>query len=336
VGDARREWLKTDFNNGWGPFVVAGNGLLIAEGSDNYGTPVFRAFDRTGTEVWESMPSEPTTTTDTSNLVYVTYVNGTDTTALDATTGDVAWTADCGGHYRVEPYYGTILVDAGRVVVGDSMMDKLTGDCRDLLPHPARAEQGGVWYSSNGRMLSAMNDAGSFYWRARVSFEPLHYNPAPVTVGDGLVYVAGSRVVRAFSTSTGARVWSYNFGETGFSYNMALANGALYVGRPGGYIYALNADDGKKLWRARLSRRSEYGRPPHIAVANGVLYATSEGLYAFNAVTGTKLLHERDYSSDGPPVVANGMIFHTSEDFDDGSVFLYADGLPFVMTSKTE
>jgi outer membrane protein assembly factor BamB len=92
-----------------------------------------------------------------------------------------------------------------------------------------------------------------------------------------------------------------------------VADGVVYVGTYRGYVYALNASTGAKLWRRKMG--CEVNAPP--AVANGVVYVyaylcgETSKLYALNARTGANLWSypAQDSFSDSAPAVANGMVY---------------------------
>ncbi|HTY74638.1 MAG TPA: PQQ-binding-like beta-propeller repeat protein [Candidatus Nanoarchaeia archaeon] len=106
--------------------------------------------------------------------------------------------------------------------------------------------------------------------------------------------------------SSGQLLWQYYLGGTTHS-NAAIVNGVVYVGSWDGYIYALNAFDGSKIWRfTTLSPQGESSP----AVANGVVYVASEtDVYAINAVTGLEIWQFPTSSVECSPTVVNGVVY---------------------------
>jgi len=95
----------------------------------------------------------------------------------------------------------------------------------------------------------------------------------------------------------------------------------VYVGS-GGYVYALDASTGTKLWSYLVGGNHLTSSP---AVANGVVYVGSWdlNLYALNAKTGARLWRYRTgWYVESSPAVANGMVYVGS-----GDSKLYAFGL---------
>ncbi len=98
----------------------------------------------------------------------------------------------------------------------------------------------------------------------------------------------------------------------------AVANGIVYFGSRDGYLYALDAQTGDKLWQFETG--SWIDSSP--AVANGVVYFGSNDakLYALDAQTGDKLWEfAAEYAIKSSPAVADGIVYFGSTDF-----FIYA------------
>jgi eukaryotic-like serine/threonine-protein kinase len=110
------------------------------------------------------------------------------------------------------------------------------------------------------------------------------------TVGGGLVYVGSDfGVIYALDGSTGQVRWSYDTTiGAGTGSAGALVNGVLYLGL-GQFLFAMNAADGRLLWRKQLS----YDIASSPAVQNGVVYINSYdgGVYALDAGTGAVIWH---------------------------------------------
>ncbi len=86
----------------------------------------------------------------------------------------------------------------------------------------------------------------------------------------------------------------------------------VYIGSNDHYVYALNAEDGGKIWSFQTSN-FVWSSP---AVVNGVVYVTSwDYVYALDASTGNKIwsFKPKDsmYSS---PAVVGGVVYFGSND----------------------
>jgi outer membrane protein assembly factor BamB len=139
---------------------------------------------------------------------------------------------------------------------------------------------------------------------------------APPAVVNGVVYVGSSDgIFSAQDASTGAVRWRE---QTSGSVNgsPAVANGVVYVGT-GRSLVALDASTGALRWQFQSSGPD----PSYFAfstpvVANGVVYAASEGdqsLYALDGTTGTLRWQFTDSLSGGEfpeaPAVEQGVVF---------------------------
>jgi len=92
----------------------------------------------------------------------------------------------------------------------------------------------------------------------------------------------------------------------------AVVNGVVYIGSGNGYLYALNASTGAKLWSYDKKANAFANSSP--AVANGVVYIGGFGvdngvIYALDAASGAQLW---SYTIDlyvATPAVANGVVY---------------------------
>jgi outer membrane protein assembly factor BamB len=160
----------------------------------------------------------------------------------------------------------------------------------------------------------------------------------------GIVYFGDSQGVTAFRVSTGHVLWE-NQTCNGQQINAPpiVANGTVYAGLNDPELIALEADTGACTWEALAKMGYDGGSSPalsnghlyvgddnghdvSVSVANGVVYAASDKLYAFDAKTGT-ILWSGATGKRGivrsAPAIANGMVY--VEGFNNR---LYAFGLP--------
>jgi len=207
-----------------------------------------------------------------------------------------------------------------------------------------------------GELAYAPCQPGLCAWDANTGMLKWNYSP-PESLGfetpavsNGVVYVGASRGAYGYSYSTnmyaldattGALLWQGPITGTPFTAETlpyrgspAVANGVLYVAtyepnfhanEPNapnyGYMYAIDATTGARLWRFQTSAPIESAA----AVANGVVYFGSDdtNIYALDARTGAVLWK---YATTGPviwpPAVVNGMLYAS-----DGT-YMYAFHLP--------
>jgi outer membrane protein assembly factor BamB len=192
-----------------------------------------------------------------NGILYIGSANG-NLYALNATDGIKLWNYSTGGSVASSP-----AVANGIVYVGSL---------------------GGGFYA-----LNATN--GEKIW----SFTTDRINSSP-TIVDGVVYFAGSHTVYAFNANSGLMLWNYSVNvqfvpldPEGIYSSPAVVNGVVYIGSNNGlagYLYALNATDGVKLWVYTTEGWVE--SPP--TVGNGIVYIPADrNLYALNASNGQKV-----------------------------------------------
>jgi outer membrane protein assembly factor BamB len=81
----------------------------------------------------------------------------------------------------------------------------------------------------------------------------------------------------------------------------------VYVGDDGGDLYAFRESDGTELWRAHTQRAFVLSSP---IVANGVVYAATQGVYAFDALTGQRLWrHTTNDIVKAAPALVDGVLY---------------------------
>jgi outer membrane protein assembly factor BamB len=143
--------------------------------------------------------------------------------------------------------------------------------------------------------------------------------------GNNVLYVnAGSaNEFAALNATTGAPIWSVAGNSSQFP--VSLASGIVYATGSDGFVYALHALNGHKLWSVNMASQSS------VSIANGVLYDDQQGsnnpeTAAYAISNGAFLWSTADPGSTlhPPPIVANGVLYVTNAAC--GSVCAY--GLP--------
>ena len=123
------------------------------------------------------------------------------------------------------------------------------------------------------------------------------YAPQPVIAG-GLVYFGSTtdNTLWAIDGATGKTKWAFTTGAP-VRFAPAISGGKAYVGSDDGFVYCLDADSGKLIWKFRgglddrkvMGNGSMISRWPirsGVAVADGAVYFaagmwSAEGVYAF-------------------------------------------------------
>jgi outer membrane protein assembly factor BamB len=269
--------------------------------------------------------------------------------ALDRLTGDRIWTFDAHSAIHSSPaaenglvFFATrdgalVAVDAAsgkqrwRVATGPDKplpWGHETGDY--YIASPVLAGNGVVIFGAGDGSVRALDEkSGKAIWRTEIG-ERIRSTPA---VSDGLVF-AGTVEGRlhALGLKDGAVRWTFDTEGTKldsakFGYDRrtiqsspAVANGVVYFGARDGWVYAVDAGDGKERWRYDHHISWIITSP---AVADGVVYdASSDGAFvqALNASDGT----ERWRTKTGAPLWSSPAICGGVLYIGDHNGFLHA------------
>jgi len=254
---------------GDGPLVVSG-----PEDEEQFEACAFLALDaETGDLQWQYREFDERDNVESSPAVADgrVYFGGEEALyALDAATGEVAWTRDVPTHPESSPAVVDGVVYYGAPVLAD---DESAPPARVLALHAA---------------------SGETLWRAPIDDTSLRTSPA---VADGTVYVAASSMrvcygaggetpncsgvtrgqLYALDAATGERRWTAPI-HTDTRSSPAVADGVVYVGCSNG-ISAVTTD-GENAWRVDFGNDRE--DPPYVksspAVADGrVFIGASDG-----------------------------------------------------------
>ena len=160
--------------------------------------------------------------------------------------------------------------------------------------------QANAVYGGDDAVLSLDARTGAVRWQVA------GYFGTPAVAG-GRVFVNSSAGLQARSATTGALLWTRTPGGSRWV-GPAVSNGVVYVtGTENGVfkLFAYAATNGALRWMRTLSG-SGYG---WLAVAGGrVLVATSSGLHAYDAASGTRRW-SRAVAANSSPAVANGLVY---------------------------
>ena len=209
-----------------------------------------------GARVWTAQlphASDPEfSPTVTGGLVYVPGTDFGELHALEAATGEIAWSASVGsGYVRSAPrvldgvVYQTVVNEA-------YALEEPTGDVMwryGTERYPARDFPAlvvdGMYYLSPDELVHALDAAtGQLRWTYQ-AMSPV--NAAPV-VADGALFAAteGGQVV-ALDAATGAELWTLTTEGTGLQ-SLTVADGVLYLESNLGDLMAIDAAEGSHIW----------------------------------------------------------------------------------------
>ena len=287
-----------------------------------------------GVKLWNySIPVGGSSPAVASGIVYVGSFDG-NVYAFNATNGIKLWSYPAGDVVSSSP-----AVAGGIVYVGlsDGNLVALNGTTGEVVFEyysvggvSSPIVKNGVVFASSSEFIPisrfnsvvfALNaTSGKIIWDFSTSD-----SVAFPTVFGNILYVGVGSNVSAFSSIDGSQLWSSNISkQVSLSPPLlrptAVLGNALFVGSSDGSVYALNTNDGEKLWSRVLGNLSETS--PHAvndvtspAAANGIVYIGSYdgNLYALNATNGEALwnyaISDRDHAVQSSPVVANGVIY---------------------------
>lgn len=214
---------------------VVADGRLFVGSTDGR---LYALAARTGDELWRFHAATSVTGSPAvfGSLVYVTDHAST-LYALDVKTGELRW----------------------RVETGESLAFPWAYESGDVYASsPVLANETVFFGAGDGRLYAVDASDGSVRWRASTGGR-IRSTPA---VADGRVVVGSADgIVYAFAERDGQPLWQYategaalNSGDYGFDRRTvqsspAIAGDRVLVGARDGYLYALDATSGKRLWR---------------------------------------------------------------------------------------
>ena len=157
-----------------------------------------------------------------------------------------------------------ILVLAGNAAfcaAGDWPMWRYDAERSGASPNEIAANPALLW----SRKLPPVKPAWPLEPRRRLSFDASY---EPVVMG-GLLFLGSPNTgaVTAYATDTGEEKWKF-YTEGPVRFSPACSNGKLYAGSDDGYLYCLEAQTGKLLWK---SRGAPSERPDYRQIGNGHL-----------------------------------------------------------------
>lgn len=243
-----------------------------------------------------------------SDGVYAANTKG-ELTKLDAASGREVWRTNIG-----EPISGGVGVGGGIVMVG-----------------------------SNKGYVHAVDTAGKFLWKSKISSEIL----SVPRYFDGMVIVrSGDNHIYGLDATDGNRKWVYERITPALSLRSSVGfvvdAGAVYAGFAGGKLVAIRADTGKIIWEATIAQPKGVTEIERIAditslpfIDGNMIYAVAyQGkIAAVDRATG-KVQWNRDISSYTGLSAEDARIFvsHTlgsvySLDYTSGKTFWRQGGL---------
>lgn len=203
-----------------------------------------------------------------------------------------------------------------------------TIDAHDTLEFPPTVGYGKVFLAQQKGLFFALNDqTGRVEWRKSLA----RCAASSPTVGKGVVYVSYMHHVECVQDQAGADgflvAWDADTGRERWRWGSApiessplLKGKRLFVGTWDHGVYALNATNGKRIWRFEGDDQVNTSA----AYWKGRIFIASDGgtLYALSAKSG-KLLWSRSDAREffyATPTIAHGRVYIGST---DGTMYVY-------------
>jgi outer membrane protein assembly factor BamB len=202
-------------------------------------------------------------------------------------------------------------------------------DARDTVEFPGSIGYGRAYVAQQKGLFFALNaKTGKVAWRKNTG----RCHAASPTLGKGLVYQAvmdhvpcpperpgATGYVVAWDADTGRRRWQWN--NTPVESSPLLVGNRLFVGTWDHGVYALNARNGKVIWRFAADEQVNTAG----AYWRGTVYIASNAgtLFAVDARTGRERWRARAGSGEffyATPTVAYGRVFIGNT---DGTMYVY-------------
>lgn len=192
------------------------------------------------------------------------------------------------------PTVGNRVPILSRVESGAKVDPALAGIAVILPPAAANADwpqAGGNAGKSYGNLALAASPSRAWTGSVAGSGKKQRLGASPV-VGGGMLFAMGTDgVVTAFDAASGARRWSQSLAVSGDASNTvygggaSFADGKVYVTTGAGEVAALEASDGKQLWKVKPAGPLR-GSP---TIAFGAVYVMTmdNQILALNAADGT-------------------------------------------------
>lgn len=309
-------------------FVGVLNTFFI--GTQEYHVGNFYALNvENGEKLWNhSIPVGDSSTTVADGVVYLRSFDG-NVYAFNAKNGVKIWSNGVGG------FTGAPAVADGMVYVclhnGILALNSTTG--REVWKYyniggssPPVVKDGRVFFTSavyNSikyvNEVHALNaSSGELIW----DYTPNTYVSFPI-IEDQTLYVGIGSNVSALSSIDGSLIWTTIMKNEQFPTTQnslrttAVLDNVLYAYSKDGFVYALNATSGEKIWSQSLGNKIETSSS---SVTSGAVYVGSNtgNLFTLNATNGEILgnytISDISHAALSSPVVANGIVYIGSED----------------------
>ncbi|HET7221304.1 MAG TPA: PQQ-binding-like beta-propeller repeat protein [Vicinamibacterales bacterium] len=206
--------------------------------------------------------------------------------ALDAGTGQTAWTAKTGPLTAPPFIHGDwVYVASGEQLSAYNIADGAAGWSRDLgvvEERPTVMDKRLYVPVSDGRIVALELATGEQLWEtAVIGIKPTE----PLVYGDRVFAGSAAKRFCSFRSDNGAKDWCYPIGAVIVGQPAADASHVYFVALDN-LLYALNRSHGARLWKKDLRYRPSAG--PFLVGASISAPGTTSKMQVFDAATGNK------------------------------------------------
>jgi outer membrane protein assembly factor BamB len=231
--------------------------------------------------------------------------------AMDANSGKVVWRREP-GQMALPPAISGGIVFGGTLVFPDTNSKSPVKAISDEAAEIAKRHNQGV---STGSIFARSLKTGNELWRRDLLADQ---SRTPLTAVGGRVYLTLGADFVALEAATGKLLWKFQVATKTaacVSYP-AIANGVAYVTGAGRYLYALDVESGRELWRVQPTNNDPrdnntcFGQP---MLADGLLISkvgyTVNALDPANGSVRWQTRIPAKSSSNMPtPTISNGVV----------------------------
>lgn len=239
--------------------------------------------------------------------------NGGSVYCIDEKTGEMVWETKVKEvEKRARKHFTTPTIQNGHLYVGSAnkrfyclnLIDgKIIWEYKAddwIRSRPVVTPQGIMFASVSGK-LYCIDKKGKLKWRKTVSTHPIYAD----LVGSGdKILITNSNlslcvfdldgkeiwqksILKAFTNEKGERIFTDQLcGGTYYQSKPTAAKGKIYFGNPAGFLFALDAETGKEIWKFEMGGAISVGP----AIQDGKVYAGQQGgerfFYCLDAETG--------------------------------------------------
>lgn len=192
------------------------------------------------------------------------------------------------------PAYSLEYVDGNNTTGGIGSAVPFTDASGDVLITYDYADAQPGWLGNNYTGLYNYTQQKSVYEKESLALNVNAYASGPAVIYEGKAYYAPAKSIVCIDVYTGKQLWKKDFPQ-GFAFSgYIMADGKLLANCEDTYLYALDPETGRELWKEKSS-----GTSSKMAHLNGVVYFTGGGdglLHAVDIETGKHLwrLHSPD------------------------------------------